>query len=115
MRIAFIGVGRMGRPMSRHLVEAGHDVVGLDIGLYADAAQSFAVAIDETPDWSAAVYNRALVLVAPWCGSAECEAQIKADTQATIRNMPLDGERPSSPCVRCGNPARAEAWFAKAY
>ena len=28
-------------------------------------------------------------VIAPWCGSADCEAQIKADTQATIRNMPL--------------------------
>ena len=28
-------------------------------------------------------------VIAPWCGSATCEAQIKTDTQATIRNMPL--------------------------
>src|SRR5262249_41866477 len=31
-------------------------------------------------------------VVAPWCGSADCEAQIKADTQATIRNMPLNSK-----------------------
>jgi prolyl-tRNA synthetase len=54
-------------------------------------------------------------VVAPWCGSAECEAQIKADTQATIRNMPLSAPVPSSACVRCDRPAQAEAWFAKAY
>ena len=54
-------------------------------------------------------------LIAPWCGSAECEAQIKADTQATIRNMPLDGTVPAGTCVRCDNKAVAEAWFAKAY
>ena len=34
-------------------------------------------------------------VIAPWCGSAECEAQIKTDTQATIRNMPIDGATPS--------------------
>jgi tetratricopeptide (TPR) repeat protein len=33
-----------------------------DLGLFADAASSFAVAIEETPDWSAPVYNRAIVL-----------------------------------------------------
>jgi prolyl-tRNA synthetase len=54
-------------------------------------------------------------VIAPWCGSAECEAQIKNDTQATIRNMPLGSPVPSGTCVRCDNPAIAEAWFAKAY
>ena len=32
-------------------------------------------------------------VIAPWCGSADCEAQIKTDTQATIRNMPMDRRR----------------------
>jgi len=54
-------------------------------------------------------------VVAPWCGSAECEAQIKADTQATIRNMPLGRPIPSGGCIRCNATATAEAWFAKAY
>jgi prolyl-tRNA synthetase len=54
-------------------------------------------------------------VIAPWCGSADCEAQIKNDTQATIRNMPLHAEAPTGQCVRCGAPAQAEAWFAKAY
>jgi prolyl-tRNA synthetase len=54
-------------------------------------------------------------VIAPWCGSADCEAQIKADTQATIRNMPLGSQTPTGRCVRCDNPARHEAWFAKAY
>jgi len=54
-------------------------------------------------------------LIAAWCGSAECEAQIKTETQATIRNMPLNGATPSGTCVRCDRPAQAEAWFAKAY
>ena len=54
-------------------------------------------------------------VIAPWCGDAACEAQIKTETQATIRNMPLDGQPPAGGCVRCGTPAIAEAWFAKAY
>jgi prolyl-tRNA synthetase len=54
-------------------------------------------------------------VVAPWCGAAECEAQIKTDTQATIRNMPLSADVPSGHCVRCDRPAGAVAWFAKAY
>src|SRR5262245_48159852 len=62
-----------------------------------------------------AMEGRPGFVIAPWCGSADCEAQIKTDTQATIRNMPLDGAAPSEPCVRCHAPAVAEAWFAKSY
>ncbi len=54
-------------------------------------------------------------VIAPWCGGADCEAKIKDDTQATIRNMPLGSGPVSGPCIRCDRPARAEAWFAKAY
>jgi prolyl-tRNA synthetase len=55
-------------------------------------------------------------VIAPWCGAAECETQIKNDTQATIRNMPMGAQvAPDSRCVRCDNPATAEAWFAKSY
>jgi prolyl-tRNA synthetase len=54
-------------------------------------------------------------VIAPWCGAAECEAHIKTDTQATIRNMPMDAAVPSGSCVRCDSPAQVEAWFAKAY
>jgi prolyl-tRNA synthetase len=54
-------------------------------------------------------------VIAPWCGGADCEAQIKTDTQATIRNMPLDAAAPSGSCIRCDRPALEEAWFAKAY
>ena len=31
-------------------------------------------------------------VIAQWCGSADCEAQIKADTQATLRNIPFGSE-----------------------
>ena len=54
-------------------------------------------------------------VISPWCGDAACEAQIKTDTQATIRNMPIDAGRPSGSCIRCDAAAQSEAWFAKAY
>jgi prolyl-tRNA synthetase len=55
-------------------------------------------------------------VVSPWCGSAECEAQIKTETQATIRNLPFTSPKPEGgACVKCGRPATASAWFAKSY
>ena len=45
----------------------------------------------------------------------KCEADIKAETQATIRNMPFGQDAPTEPCIKCGQPATVYAWFAKAY
>ena len=55
-------------------------------------------------------------VVSPWCGSAACEAAIKADTQATIRNIPFDAPSAAGKkCLRCDGPATVHGWFAKAY
>jgi prolyl-tRNA synthetase len=54
-------------------------------------------------------------VVAPWCGDEDCEAQIKAETQATIRNLPWDEPAPGGRCLRCGKPSTATAYLAKAY
>jgi len=46
----------------------------------------------------------------------ECEAAIKAETQATIRNIPFTSTAPDGQsCLKCGRPATANAWFAKSY
>ena len=33
-------------------------------------------------------------VIAPWCESAQCEADIKTETQATIRNIPFGQDAP---------------------
>jgi prolyl-tRNA synthetase len=53
--------------------------------------------------------------VAPWCGRAECEARVKADSAATIRCLPLDEEPASGACICCGRPAVTPAVWAQAY
>jgi prolyl-tRNA synthetase len=55
---------------------------------------------------------------AGFCGSPECEAQIKAETKATIRVLPDEEFRSAeSPehCLKCGRASVAEALWAKAY
>jgi prolyl-tRNA synthetase len=71
--------------------------------------------VDSYDAFKQAMDGRPGFVIAPWCGSAECEAHIKVDTHATIRNMPLDAAAISGRCVRCDAPAQQEAWFAKAY
>jgi prolyl-tRNA synthetase len=55
-------------------------------------------------------------VISPWCGTAECEAAIKAETQATIRNIPFTSAGANGKaCLKCGKQATASAWFAKSY
>ncbi len=54
-------------------------------------------------------------VVAPWCGSDDCEAKIKTATQATIRNLPLDPKPSTGTCIECGKPGEVDAYFAKSY
>jgi prolyl-tRNA synthetase len=66
-------------------------------------------------DFKQIMEGRPGFVISPWCESAQCEAEIKAETQATIRNMPFGQETPTEPCIKCGKPATVYAWFAKAY
>jgi prolyl-tRNA synthetase len=66
-------------------------------------------------EFKSAMEGRPGFVIAGWCGSEECEAQIKAETQATLRNIPFTGADVKGTCVKCGRPSPAEAWFAKAY
>ena len=54
-------------------------------------------------------------VIAPWCGRDECEAKIKAETQATIRNIALEALPASGPCVQCGRAGVTDVYFAKSY
>jgi prolyl-tRNA synthetase len=66
-------------------------------------------------EFKALMEGRPGFVIAPWCGSSQCEADIKAETQATLRNIPFGAEHAGGSCVKCGQPAPGEAWFAKAY
>ena len=49
-------------------------------------------------------------VISPWCGEAKCEADIKTETQATIRNIPKGYEQaPGKPCIRYG-PRERRTW-----
>ncbi len=52
---------------------------------------------------------------AGWCGSAECEAQIKEKTKATIRCMPVQEGESNGECICCRKPARHNPLFAQSY
>ena len=76
---------------------------------------SHTVRTASSDDFRRAFEGRPGFVIASWCGSAECEAQIKADTQATIRNLAFDLPPATGACVRCGQPGLTDAYFAKSY
>ena len=53
--------------------------------------------------------------VAWWCGDPDCEAQVKEETGATIRCIPMDQEPGHGPCIVCGEDAEERAVFGRAY
>ena len=50
-----------------------------------------------------------------WCGSSECEENIKEETGATIRLRPFTKEESKSNCVCCGRKAVEMVYFARSY
>ena len=52
---------------------------------------------------------------AGWCGSEECEENIKYETKATTRCLHEDGEGVSGKCIYCKKESKDEWVFGKAY
>jgi len=90
----------------------------LQQGLFDDA-----VAFRDANSHRASSFNELKQLIADgggfvsgaWCGDAECEAKVKAETKATIRFLPFEPQDPGAPCLVCGRPGVDEATWAIAY
>jgi prolyl-tRNA synthetase len=54
-------------------------------------------------------------LLAPWCGSAECEKAVSAENGATIRVIPFDSPDEAGTCIIDGALSERRALFARAY
>ena len=52
---------------------------------------------------------------AHWDGTTETELKIKEETKATIRCLPLEGEKEEGACIVTGKPSAQRVIFAKAY
>jgi prolyl-tRNA synthetase len=69
----------------------------------ADFRDDHTAVVDSWPEFVAAVaVGWALAL---HCGDQACEDEIKAETTASPRCIPLAGEPEQGPCIRCGKPS----------
>jgi prolyl-tRNA synthetase len=73
--------------------------------------------IDNWADFTKLMEGEGGFVEAAWCGSAQCEAEVKEATKATIRNLPfaLKDKPVDKPCLKCGAPGKHWAVWAKSY
>jgi len=50
-----------------------------------------------------------------WCGNEKCEDQIKKDSKATIRCIPLEEHKEKGKCIFCGEESSSLVYFGRAY
>ena len=72
-------------------------------------------AVDDYDEFRQIIEGDGGFIYSYWCGSGECEATIKEETKATIRCIPFDQEEKAGRCICCGEEAREQALFARAY
>lgn len=71
--------------------------------------------VDDYDAFKAVLEESGGFLLAHWCGSEACERQINEETGATIRVIPMDGEREEGRCLIDGGRSEQRVFFAKAY
>jgi prolyl-tRNA synthetase len=106
-------------PMEGLAEHVDQELAAIQAALFARAVafrEEHTTSTDSYEEFKAILDGRPGFVVSPWCGSDACEADIKNETQATIRNIPFDSpDATGKTCVKCGAPATVHAWFAKAY
>ena len=70
--------------------------------------------VDTYEEFKVAIEEGGFIL-AHWDGTPETEEKIKAETKATIRCIPLQGDKTSGVCMVTGKPSSQRVLFARAY
>jgi prolyl-tRNA synthetase len=70
---------------------------------------------DDYEEFKEIIENKGGFVYAHWDGTEETEAQIKEETKATVRCIPLNNKSEKGNCIRTGKPSTQRVLFAKAY
>ncbi|MCF6353048.1 MAG: proline--tRNA ligase [Cyclobacteriaceae bacterium] len=71
--------------------------------------------VDSYEEFKQVLEEKGGFIYAHWDGTAETEDKIKNETKATIRLMPIDGNKEEGVCMVTGKPSKERVVFAKAY
>ena len=72
------------------------------------------VSVDTYDEFKVQIEKGGFVM-AHWDGTPETEEQVKIDTKATIRCIPLEGDKTPGKCMVTGKPSTQRVAFARAY
>lgn len=79
-----------------------------------DTRASKTISVDTYEDFKDKI-EAGVFIMAHWDGTSDTEEKIKAETKATIRCIPLDGDKTPGNCMVTGKPSSQRVVFAKAY
>jgi prolyl-tRNA synthetase len=79
-----------------------------------DYRASHIVSVDTYEDFKERI-EKGLFIMAHWDGTPETEERIKNETKATIRCIPLEGDKTPGCCMVTGSPSACRVLFARAY
>ncbi|WP_080904805.1 proline--tRNA ligase [Parabacteroides sp. Marseille-P3160] len=79
-----------------------------------DLRESRTITVDTYDEFKEKI-EEGLFIMAHWDGTPETEERIKNETKATIRCIPLDGDRTPGKCMVTGQPSAQRVLFARAY
>ncbi|MDH6343708.1 prolyl-tRNA synthetase [Parabacteroides sp. PFB2-12] len=79
-----------------------------------DFRESHVISVDTYEEFKEKIEDGVFIL-AHWDGTPETEEQVKAETKATIRCIPLEGDKTPGVCMVTGKPSKQRVVFARAY
>lgn len=71
--------------------------------------------VDTYDEFKTIIEEKGGLIMAHWDGTSETEEKIKEETKATIRCIPLDGEKEKGKCMVTGRKSERRVVFARAY
>ncbi|WP_243518709.1 MULTISPECIES: proline--tRNA ligase [unclassified Candidatus Cardinium] len=77
--------------------------------------QQRTILADDYATFKTLIASKAGFVLAHWDGTTETEEKIKAETKATIRCIPLDGQEEPGYCIYSSKPSSRRVIFAQAY
>jgi len=79
-----------------------------------DFRESHIITVDTYEEFKEKIED-GLFILAHWDGTAETEEKVKVDTKATIRCIPLEGDKTPGKCMVTGKPSAQRVLFARSY
>ncbi|MBN2357744.1 proline--tRNA ligase [candidate division KSB1 bacterium] len=70
---------------------------------------------DDYKEFQSAIENPGGFFWLHWCGNPDCENRFQETSKATIRIIPMDGEKEQGPCIVCGKPSQQRVLVGKSY